>query len=176
LLEIKLPKAALKYIQAFIPRLFVPHVKKLHTVATAESEEIGKEPLKEGDVVEAFFANDGWFKGRVTSISRRRGVGIKFAITFEDGDYQVMKPSDVRKFDHYKMGEQVEDVASSQEGTISYIYANGRVAVDTVDAFIRYPDKRLTYSVIAQLPAYTKSQHPYVEYSISRGSLWTRSR
>ena len=133
LFEIKLPKAALKSIQAFIPRLFVPHVKKLHTVATAESEEIGKEPLKEGDVVEAFFANDGWFKGRVTSISRRRGVGIKFAITFEDGDYQVMKPSDVRKFDHYKMGEQVEDVASSQEGTISYIYANGRVAVDTVD-------------------------------------------
>jgi hypothetical protein len=81
--------------------------------------------FEKGDIVEGYSeGDDGWFKGKVSGIQRKKMVAVKF----DDGDYQVLPMSEVRKFNHFEIGETVM-VNLEVEVIIKYIAANGQVSV-----------------------------------------------
>ena len=129
LFGIKLPKDAPKSEPNLIQRLFVPSVNTLRE--TKSVEKISADSFKEGDIIEGFFQNDGWFKGKVGSTTRRKGM----AIHFDDGDYQILSRKHVRRFEHLKVGEEVmfSNDQTTVEVIIKYIFADGRITVLTED-------------------------------------------
>jgi hypothetical protein len=111
-------------------RLIVPSINNLRR--TDDSDEVVLEDsLEEGDIVEADFGDDGWFKGKVGNSSKRK----KISIHFDDGDYQLMPLKKVRRFEHFKIGEEVMFANDEVQimVTIRYIFADGTINVETED-------------------------------------------
>ena len=85
---------------------------------------------KVGDSVEGYFQDDGWFKGKITRVLKR-----KFEILFDDGDEQILPVKKVRRFEHLAVGEMV--AFSGEEGdigvTVKHIFADGRIKIMTKD-------------------------------------------
>jgi len=88
------------------------------------SNKANLDAFKMGDIVEGYIEGDGWFRGKITSILRTN----KVAVAFDDGDYQVMPTHQVRRFNHFEVGEKVV-VSGEGIATISYISAQGVVAI-----------------------------------------------
>jgi hypothetical protein len=111
-------------------RLIVPSINNLRR--TDDSDEVVLEDsLEEGEIVEADFGDDGWFKGKVGNSSKRK----KISIHFDDGDYQLMPLKKVRRFEHFKIGEEVMFANDEVQimVTIRYIFADGTINVETED-------------------------------------------
>lgn len=89
------------------------------------SEKANVDAFKTGDIVEGYMEDDGWFKGKIVSIDRTKRV----AVAFDDGDYQVLPTHKIRRFDHFEVGEKVAVAGGGVVATISYIFANGFVAL-----------------------------------------------
>lgn len=119
----KLPAGQLPRPQPFYSPLLVVDVSKMRTSMKRKLK--GKEnALKEGDIVEGYFENDGWFKGRVEKFTGRNLI----AVVFDDGEYRVMPRGFVRKFLPFKVGEKVGVIGSNELVSINHIYADGQVS------------------------------------------------
>ena len=110
------------------PRLYTSFPKTARsTTKDNASKQADVSVLKQGDTVEGYIEEDHrWFKGNVRMISLKE----KVAIAFDDGMYQILPTSQVRKFNHFEIGESVM-VDLHVEVIISYIAANGQVTVVT---------------------------------------------
>lgn len=127
LFRISLPKEKPRTTQSLTLRLFAVDAGKIRRLTIPQSMPEADE-LKEGDIVECHFENDGWFKGRIKKFSKRNRVEV----LFDDGDYQIMPLRSVRKFEHLRVGEEVGVIGSDIPlvSTITHIYADGQVSIE----------------------------------------------
>lgn len=126
--SIKLPTKIVHKPLPFHSSLFVVDLSEMRGFTQRQSKE-HEDTLKEGDIVEGYFENDGWFKGRVQKFTGRN----LFAVLFDDGDYRIMSRDFVRKFKSFRVGEQVGITGSDQLVLINHIYADGQVSVEDED-------------------------------------------
>jgi hypothetical protein len=124
----KLPAEQVRRPQPFYSPLLVVDISKMRQLMKSKSEP-NENTIKEGDIVEAYFENDGWFKGRAERTTGRNLI----AILFDDGDYRVMSRSFVRKFVPFTVGEQVGVTGSDKLMSINHIYADGQVSAEDED-------------------------------------------
>lgn len=126
LFGIELPRDVPKFKRHLVQRLYIPSAGNLRKKQIVK-EVVEKDTFETGDVVEGYFKGDGWFRGRVGSITKRRGISVHF----DDGDHQVMPLKHVRRYEHLKVGESLE--FSNGEFafmvTLKYIYADGRILI-----------------------------------------------
>jgi hypothetical protein len=108
------------------PRSYVSIPKTARSTFKEDaSKKANVDALKTGDIVEGYVEGDGWFKGKIVSIDRRK----RFAVAFDDGDYQQLPTHKVRRFNHFEVGETVALRGGEVVATISYITANGYVSL-----------------------------------------------
>lgn len=120
--DMKLPEEKSSVVNQFkIRSAAVMKKAKKDTSNNSESEGYNK-----GDVVEGYFENDGWFKGTVTSVRRN-----KVAITFDDGDFQILTLNHVRKYSKLEVGDEV--FSQGKNVVITHISANGQIEVEDAD-------------------------------------------
>lgn len=130
LFGIKLPSDTPR-TEKLLARLYKPSSKSLRSSKKSKPDKKVKvQHYKVGDSVEGYFQDDGWFKGKITRVLKR-----KFEILFDDGDEQILPVKKVRRFEHLAVGEMV--AFSGEEGdvgvTVKHIFADGRITIMTRD-------------------------------------------
>ena len=98
--------------------------------------------LQIGDIVESLFVPDGWFKGKITNIRKRRN-SVSYGIAFDDGDFQYRTGNLVRLFESFVVGEIVRVMEAYESGVIIHIHAIGQIVVklDNGEELIAYPEE-----------------------------------
>ena len=111
------------------PGQLVADAKKIRSSVKVMTEDsIKEDPLVKGDNVEVFFSDrNGWFSG-IFSTMTPQGAEIHFS----DDSYIVKEHAEVRRFEHFVVGETVEYTSAQVKVNIKYICADGRISV-TID-------------------------------------------
>ena len=88
-----------------------------------------KKDIKAGDIIESWFAQDGWFRGKVKRMNRDGTAQV----LYDDGEFIHRQPLEgMRHFTNFVAGDEVTTYDGT-EGTIVSISAIGNVEIETVD-------------------------------------------